>query len=85
MSSSFEVLLAKDQGNFWEVIGITYSNAMLVEPECTTLRATLFAIEECKQALANGKKITISKTIEYSEVQPKDLVIEVIDELSRCK
>ena len=81
----FELLLVKDQGDFWEVIGITYSNAMLVEPECTTLRATLFTIEECKQALANGKKITISKTIEYSEVQPKDLVIEVIDELSRCK
>jgi hypothetical protein len=41
---------------------------MLVEPECTTLRATLFAIEDCKRALADGKKITISKTIEYSEV-----------------
>ena len=81
----FELLLAKDQGNFWEVIGITYSNAMLVEPECTTLRATLFAIEDCKRALASGKKITIDKTIEYSEVQPKDLVIETADELSRYK
>ena len=83
--NDFELLLVKDQGNFWEVIGITYSNAMLVEPECTTLRATLFTIEECKSALAAGKKITISKTTEYSEVQPHDLVIETIDELSRCK
>lgn len=85
MEKKFELLLVKDQGEFWEVIGITYSNAMLVEPECTTLRATLFAIEECKNALANGKKITISKTFEFSEVQPNDLIIEVIDELSRHK
>lgn len=84
-TTHFELLLVKDQGNFWEVIGITYSNALLVEPECATLRATLFAIEDCKQALASGKKITISKTIEYSEVQPNDLIIEVLDELNRCK
>lgn len=85
MEKKFELLLAKDQGEFWEVIGITYSNAMLVEPDCTTLRATLFAIEDCKNALANGKKITISKVTEFSEVQPKDLIIEVVDELSRVK
>ena len=85
MDHNFELLLAKDQGNYFEVIGITYSNAMLVEPDCSTLRATLFAIEECKKALAEGKKITISKTQEYSEVQPKDLVIEAVDELSRHK
>ena len=85
MDHNFELLLAKDQGNYFEVIGITYSNAMLVEPDCSTLRATLFAIEECKKALAEGKKITISKIQEYSEVQPKDLVIEAVDELSRHK
>ena len=85
MDHNFELLLAKDQGNYFEVIGITYSNAMLVEPGCSTLRATLFAIEECKKALAEGKKITISKIQEYSEVQPKDLVIEAVDELSRHK
>jgi hypothetical protein len=45
MNNNFELLLVKDQHNFWEVIGITYSNAMLVEPNCTTLRATLFTIE----------------------------------------
>ena len=85
MNSSFELLLVKDQGNFWEVIGITYSNAMLVEPNCATLRATLFAIEDCKKALSEGKKITVSKKTEFSEVQPKDLVIETLDELSRYK
>lgn len=85
MDHNFELLLVKDQGNFWQVIGITYSNAMLIEPDCNTLRATLFAIEDCKKALAEGKKITISKSQEYSEVQPNDLVIETVDELSRCK
>lgn len=85
MDHNFELLLVKDQGNFWQVIGITYSNAMLVEPDCSTLRATLFAIEACKKALSEGKKITISKAQEYSEVQPNDLVIEAVDELSRCK
>ena len=85
MDHDFELLLVKDQGNFWEVIGITYSNAMLVEPDCATLRATLFAIEDCKKALSEGKKITVSKKTEFSEVQPKDLVIEAVDELSRHK
>ena len=85
MDHDFELLLVKDNGNFWEVIGITYSNAMLVEPDCATLRATLFAIEDCKKALSEGKKITVSKKTEFSEVQPKDLVIETLDELSRHK
>ena len=85
MDHDFELLLVKDNGNFWEVIGITYSNAMLVEPDCATLRATLFAIEDCKKALSEGKKITVSKKTEFSEVQPNDLVIEVVDELSRHK
>ncbi len=85
MDHNFELLLVKDQGNFWQVQGITYSNAMLVEPDCSTLRATLFVIEDCKKALAEGKKITISKVQEYSEVQPHELIIEEIDDLSRCK
>ena len=85
MDHDFELLLVKDNGNFWEVIGITYSNAMLVEPDCATLRATLFAIEDCKKALSEGKKITVSKKTEFSEVQPRDLVIETLDELSRHK
>lgn len=82
---NFELLLVKDKNDFWEVIGITYSNAMMVEPDCSILRATLFAIEECKKALADGKRITLSKTLEYSEVQPKDLIIDEINEFQRYK
>lgn len=85
MDHNFELLLVKDQANFWQVQGITYSNALLVEPDCSTLRATLFTIEACKKALNEGKKITISKVQEYSEVQPHELIIEEIDDLSRCK
>lgn len=85
MNHNFELLLVKDKGDHWEVIGITYSNAMLVEPDCSTLRATLFTIEDCKKALSEGKRITISKATEYSEVQPKDLVIETTSELDRRK
>lgn len=84
-TNSFELLLVKDKGIVWEVLGITYSNAMKILPGCSTLRATLFAIEECKKALAEGKQITISKVTEYSEVQPHELVIEEKDELERYK
>ena len=84
-NNNFELLLAKDKGNFWEVVGITYSNAMLVEPDCSMLRATLFTIEACKKALAEGKRITLSKVQEYSEVQLSDLVIEEIDDIQRAK
>lgn len=82
---NFELLLAKDCGTYYNIIGITYSNAMVIEPDCATLRATLFAIEECKKALSNGKTITISKEHTYSEIQPYELVINEIDELERHK
>ena len=85
MNHNFELLLAKDKNTYWEIIGITYSNAMQIEPDCSTLRATLFAIEDCKKALADGKRITISKENEYSEIQPKDLIIEAVDDLERHK
>lgn len=82
---NFELLLVKDCETSYEVIGITYSNALLVEPGCTTLKASLFAIETCKKALKDGKKISIAKVQDYSEVIPSDLVIEEVDELKRAK
>lgn len=82
---NFELLLVKDCETSYEVIGITYSNALLVEPGCTTLKASLFAIEACKKALKDGKKISIAKAQDYSEVIPSDLVIEEVDELKRAK
>lgn len=32
--TSFELLLVKDKIDYWEVEGITYSNAMRIEPGC---------------------------------------------------
>lgn len=81
----FELLLAKDSITHWEIIGITYSHSMAIQPTCKTLRATLFAIEKCKKALHDGKKIIVSKVIEHAEIQPNDIVIEDLDELSALK
>lgn len=82
---NFELLLVKDKGDFWKVIGITYSNAMMVEPDCFTLRASLLTIETCKKYLTEGKNIIIDKKIEYSEVQPHNLIINELSELDSKK
>lgn len=84
-NNGFELLLVKDNGTYWKVDGITYSDAMQIEPGYETLRATLFTIEECKKALSDGLDITISKTYEHSEVQVSDLVITAATELDRHK
>lgn len=85
MTTHFELLLAKEFENYYEVIGITYSDAMQIEPSCKALRATLFAIEDCKRALQDGKKITIAKTHEFSEIQPNELIIQELNELEKAK
>ena len=41
---SFELLLVKDEGNFWSVHGITYSNALNLSPEYSVMKASMFAI-----------------------------------------
>jgi len=56
-----------------------------IAPDCKVLRASLYAIEACKKALAENKIITISKTIEHSEVLPHELVIEAPTDLDRLK
>ena len=83
--TSFELLLVRDKIDYWEVEGITYSNAMRIEPGCQTLRATLFAIEACKKALAEGAVITIGKKLQYAEVQPGDLVIGHASEIETAR
>ena len=82
---SFELLLVKDIGEQYQVVGITYSDAGNISPEYLVVRATLFAIELCKKALAENKVITISKSIEHSEVQPHELVIEAPTDFDRYK
>ena len=82
---SFELLLVKDIGEQYQVIGITYSDALNIAPDCKVLRASLYAIEACKKALAENKIITVSKIIEHSEVLPHELIIEAPSDLDRLK
>lgn len=82
---SFELLLAKDNGDYFEITGVTYSDAMCVEPGCVLLRPSLLTVETVKSALVAGKKITTSKTTFESEVMPADLVISDLPDLDRHK
>lgn len=84
-NNGFELLLVRDKGEYWQVIGITYSDALAVEPDCSALRASLYAIEACKKALAENKLVTISKKTEHAEVLPHELVIEAPTELDNYK
>ena len=84
-NNGFELLLVRDKGEYWQVIGITYSDALAVEPDCSALRASLYTIEACKKALAENKLVTISKKTEHSEVLPHELVIEAPTELDNYK
>lgn len=82
---SFELLLAIDKTDHFEIVGITYSDAMCVEPGSVLLRASLLAVEKAKAALKAGKKITVSKTTFESELLPADLVVADVGELERRK
>lgn len=82
---SFELLLARDNVDHFEIIGITYSDAMCVEPGCVLLRPSLLAVETVKAALKAGKKVTTSKTTFECEVMPADLVVADVSDLDRRK
>ena len=82
---SFELLLVKDIGEQYQVVGITYSDAQSILADLIPLRATIDTIELCKKALAENKVITISKVIEHNEVQLHELVVNSISDLDRYK
>lgn len=82
---SFELLLAKDHEDYFEIIGVTYSDAMCVEPGSLLLRASTLAIEKAKAALKAGKKITASKIAFQSELLPVDLIVKDLPDLDRRK
>lgn len=85
MKNDFELLLVKDNNNYWEVQGITYSNALLANPTLITIKASLLTINTVKKLLSEGKSIKISKDIEFTEAQINDLIIGDIDELTLQK
>ena len=82
---SFELLLVKDIGEQYQVVGITYSDAQYILADLIPLHATLDAIELCKKALVESKIITVSKVIAHNEVQSYELVIDAPTDLDRYK
>lgn len=72
-----ELLLATDIGNdVYEIVGVTYSNALTPNSNTIPLRATLHTILKVKELLAEGKHVYVSKNINYSEVLPTELIVE---------
>ena len=59
-----ELLLATDIGNdVYEIVGVTYSNALTPNSNTIPLRATLHTILKVKELLAEGKHVYVSKNI----------------------
>lgn len=81
----FELLLVKDIGEFFELSGITYSTALSLDSNLTTLKASFLTIQKAKEYLKNGIKVTIPKTIKFSEVQPDELLVTDEDKISILK
>ena len=78
----FEILLVKEHDkDSWEVCGQTYLGAPSFGPEYSTLKASKVTLLAAAKALEYGKRVFISKSHEYSEVLPTDLVIEEVDSL----
>lgn len=80
-----QLLLGRDCGKFWEICGVTYVGAGSFGQDYVELRASKVAIEAVKIALANGKRIAVSKSHKFEEILPSDLVIEKLDELTTKK
>jgi hypothetical protein len=81
----FELLLVKDIGSVYELVGITYSTALLIDSTLTPLKASFLTIQKAKECLKNGDYVTIPKVLKFSEVQPDELIINMQDTLSILK
>lgn len=81
----FELLLVKDIDTVYELVGITYSTALSVDPSLKTLKGSLLTIEKAKRCIQDGVYVTIPKTLKFSEVQPDELITNEEDGISRAK
>lgn len=74
---SYEVLLGKDlDENTWEIVGYTDAGAMAIpgEEDLQVLYASKIAIERAKILLDFGRKVYVSKSHEFEEIIPDDLI-----------
>ena len=83
--NDFELLLVKDIGNWYELIGITYSTALSIDSITRPLKASFLTIQKAKECLKNGDYVTIPKILKFSEVQPGELIVNDQDRLSITK
>lgn len=83
--NDFELLLVKDKNDFWELVGITYSTALIVDPNLKTLKASILTIEKAKECLKQGLYTTIPKVTKFSEVQPDEISFKEETDIQRLK
>lgn len=84
-NNDFELLLVKDIGDWYELVGITYSTALAIDSITKPLKASFLTIQKAKECLKNGEYVTIPKILKFSEVQPGELIINDQDRLSLKK
>lgn len=71
----FELLIAKDDGDNYEIVGVQPMDRPVVNSEHSLLRASSRVVDSVKTALANGKRVYVSRRQGGPEVVLSDLVI----------
>lgn len=72
---NFELLLVKENEKDYDIIGITYSNSLLSQPDLNILKASFLTIQTVKQLLSEGKKLKVAKEHKFAEITENELII----------
>lgn len=82
---NIEGLLAVDYGDYFEIVDITYLDALSVGDEYSVLKASFLTIQQVKENLKQGNTVKVAKVFEFPEVRPCDLIIEHLSGLDLHK
>lgn len=82
---NIEALLALEHENYFEIVDITYLDAMSVGEEYSVLKASFLTIQQVKEHLQQGDVVKVAKVFEFPEVRPCDLIIEKLSGLQLQK
>lgn len=83
-----EVLVVQPSGadEYYNVISVSYGNALAVDARYKTVRASRFALDIVKNALKAGKAVRVPAKIDGPEIRPVDvIVVDAGDELTVAK
>ena len=80
-----EALLAVDHEDYYEIVDVTYLDAMSVGEEYVVLKASFLAIQQVKEHFQQGDVIKVAKVYEFPEIRPCDLVFESLSGLQLKK